>query len=942
MKFLPSRVFPYNENKKYRLKNLIQGKKALRNNADFIEIKNSKKGGSFYFQGTEYKGKKSLIVPTDDLKKIIYRPEFPSGSESESILPFVVEAGQKHRANPFDPALKKISNSDILDKLKIRTISAGKKNSWQKSNFITRKNWSPTIQTADKAFISTKSGQPITLSSLLDIYDIDNNTISQLLIGDITPGDRSGYFQYKGSDYQGTYLPELEIDEIQKVKYVPGSKGTTNIVAFSASDSSGHGDEYKVKWDTLSNQKPTLNVASSNLSKDSIGEKIALSTLITASDPENDKLFLNINHNPDSIDAGYFERAGKKLGPIELKEIPFETIDDINFVVGRPGTSNVVTATISDTEHNVDGRFTLNVAENNAPITSVEDVEFLSSTSGKEIMISSYYDFMDPENDEIQNVGFIAQGDGYFTRKGNNYINKIVYFPVDELSEVRYVPGSPGSSSRVGIAVRDQWGDQKIEFANWSVLDNQEDRDVMSRSLYDRLSNTLELPKFNILMKPEYIATDPDARKFLDAINHNFGQSFSLGFNRSWGLGDLFGVPNEKEFEYFIGPDLTFADKSDGDSWSSLGFKVGYEYSTGSNALKGGLRVHSGFGLGSLALKGGISSSIEYSPEYGITINAALDDTSLDITYPRAFLKVDAEAKIKFQPSFKVLGKVPFSRTKKSSNLLGWAQINWDKKLNLVDLDTADFTGEGFSRSFSWGPFSTTARIPEFPSLRRLNSIPESITSDRLWSSASLDNGVAFGLAGNTKLLDFEFSLGDFITQLFGIPLTGEIGPYSLGPVRASGSFTLADASISAQSDLNYSLAAAIKPNLYISIEGNDDLLWIWDPTKDFTSTSYEDENDDGFVTVSIQSDPLIGVSANVGLDSDLIGRYEVLKARASGRAPLVGSKSIGFGPLFSGSFGLGDLGNFDFLDLSKVWKLSDLYPASQELLTATIDLPIS
>ena len=205
-----------------------------------------------------------------------------------------------------------------------------------------------------------------------------------------------------------------------------------------------------------------------------------------------------------------------------------------------------------------------------------------------------------------------------------------------------------------------------------------------------------------------------------------------------------------------------------------------------------------------------------------------------------------------------------------------------------------------------------------------------------------MDNGVAFGLTGNTKLLDFEFSLGDFITQLFGIPLTGEIGPYSFGPARASGSFTLADASISAQSDLNYSLAAAIKPNLYISIEGNDDLLWIWDPTKDFTSTSYEDENDDGFVTVSIQSDPLIGVSANVGLDSDLIGRYEVLKARASGRAPLVGSKSIGFGPLFSGSFGLGDLGNFDFLDLSKVWKLSDLYPASQELLTATIDLPIS
>ena len=489
--------------------------------------------------------------------------------------------------------------------------------------------------------------------------------------------------------------------------------------------------------------------------------------------------------------------------------------------------------------------------------------------------------------------------------------------------------------------MRDQWGDQQIEFADWSVLDNQENKSVMSRILYDRLSNTVDLPEFRVLMEPGYTTRDPAIETFLDAIDHNFGQSFSLGFNRSWGLGDLFGVPNEKQFEYFIGPDLTFANKSGGRSWSGAGFKLGYEYSTGSNTLKGGLRINSGFGLGSLALKGGISSTIDYSPEYGITINTALDDTSLDITYPRAFLKVDAEAKIEFQPSFKAEGKVPFSRTRTTPNLLGWAHINIDEEFSLVDLDTADFTGEGFSRSFSWGPFSTTAQIPEFPSLRRLNSIPESITSDRLWRTGSLNDGVAFGLTGNTKLFDFEFSIGEFITQLFGIPLTGEIGPYSVGPARASGSFTLADASISAQSDLNYSLAAAIKPNLLIAIEGNEDLLSIWDPTTDFTSRSFDDENNDGFITVTIKSDPLIGVNANVGLDSNLVGSYEFFEARASGRAPIIGSKSIGFGPLFSGSFGFGDLGNYDFVDLSKVWNLSDLYPASQDLLSATINLPM-
>ena len=272
--------------------------------------------------------------------------------------------------------------------------------------------------------------------------------------------------------------------------------------------------------------------------------------------------------------------------------------------------------------------------------------------------------------------------------------------------------------------------------------------------------------------------------------------------------------------------------------------------------------------------------------------------------------------------------------------ILSWANIDVGFDDSLVDLDTRDITGDSYRQSFSWGPFSTTARIPRFSGSGVLNEVPSAFTSDRLWGSDSSGAGVAYGISGSASLFEFSASLGQLITDLFGIPLTDSISG-SFGPISASGSFTIADANINASTDLNYQLSAAYKNNFYVQIEGAGDLMPIWDPAQELTLRNFEDLNDDGFVEVSIHSDPIIGVQAKVDLDSNLGASYEFLKASGSVGISRVGRQSLGFGPIYSDSFDLGSLGSVNLFDQSKMWRLSDLAPDIQSQLVATVNVPL-
>ena len=160
----------------------------------------------------------------------------------------------------------------------------------------------------------------------------------------------------------------------------------------------------------------------------------------------------------------------------------------------------------------------------------------------------------------------------------------------------------------------------------------------------------MTLPSFDVLTAVDFVPDSVLSSQFLDALDNNYSQSFSLGVNKSWNLGQILGIPNQKDYSFFIGPDRRFTWSGDSDGVDVLIGSLGYSYGTGENIFRAGLQVDGGFGLGSIELKGGVNSRLDYSPGYGITLSSSPVTASLDVTYPYAYLDIDAEARLKFTP----------------------------------------------------------------------------------------------------------------------------------------------------------------------------------------------------------------------------------------------------------------------------------------------------
>lgn len=931
-------VFPFSLKKRYSVASLIDPD-SLDSDVSFIGLKNKKNRGQFYLGRQSVERRELRRIPVADLDNVFYKPLFPEGARSTSSLPVESVNGQVVNVDPFGAEVSRLFADDLIDKVTFFGYRAEDRDK-SKSKFITRRDWLPDVVAEKVDFLANRAGEAMPLSELVRFYDFDGQKVKKFIVSDLDSGASSGYLRLDGVDYNGRSLDILGHKKLSKIQYIVGDPGTSNRISISAGSKSGFGDEKILSLNTLSNAKPSVEIDDNEFSRQSIGEAIDINRLIKVNDPEGKDLAIQIAVDSDSPFPGFLVAGDQRVPLGEAYETTLSQLSSLEFQVGRPGAISDVHVKVFDEEHLEEKTVRWTTIPNSAPATVLENATFAASTAGQEQSVAGYFNYSDPEGDRIREVGFVAQGGGgYFVRKGNQYRNKIVYFPYEELAEVRYVPGPQSSSTRVGIAVRDEWGDEQIEFADWSVSSQDDSDSTSAFDLYNRI-NPGTLPSFDVLTSVGYVPDSRLARQFLDAFEEGYSQSFSLGVNKSWNLGEILGVPNQKDYSFFIGPDRSFSWSGDDGGFSAWGLgSLSYAYGTGENIFRAGLQVDGGFGLGSIDLQGGVNSRLDYSPGFGITLSSSPVTASLDVTYPYAYLDVDAEARLKFSPYLNASGCL-LGYCDSTGNLLSWANIDVGFDESLVDLDTRDITGDSYRQSFSWGPFSTTARIPRFSGSGVLDEVPSAFTSDRLWGSDSSGAGVAYGISGSASLFEFSASLGQLITDLFGIPLTDSISG-SFGPISASGSFTIADANINASTDLNYQLSAAYKNNFYVQIEGAGDLMPIWDPAQELTLRNFEDLNDDGFVEVSIHSDPIIGVQAKVDLDSNLGASYEFLKASGSVGISRVGRQSLGFGPIYSDSFDLGSLGSVNLFDQSKMWRLSDLAPDIQSQLVATVNVPL-
>ena len=937
-----SLVFPFNPKEKYSLATLVDLTALVDSGHPYFRLKNKKNRGEFFF-GAELLSRKDLKkISVSDIDNIFYKPLFPSGSRGSSSLPVNNVNGGLVKMDPFGENSKKIFNDDLVDKVKFISFKNKDRDSTS-SKFITRRDWLPDVTGESVDFLAYSAGESVSLSELIRLYDPDGQKVKSVLISDLDTGELGGYLRYKGVNYNGQSLGKIKAKKLRSVEYIIGEPGSANRISISAGSKSGFGDEQIFSFDTLSNIKPSVLVDDNEFARQSIGETIDVSRLINIVDPEEKNLSVEIKVDSDSAFPGVLVFSDQPISVGESYQTTLDDFSDLSYRVGRPGSVSDVEIVVYDDEYVVEKNVEWKTISNSAPETSLANVSFLSSTAGQEQPVAGYFDYRDPDGDRIRDIGFIAQGGGgYFVRKGNQYRDKIVYFPLEELPEVKYVPGPQDSTTTVGIAVRDEWGDQNIEFADWVVLSEGSTNTEFALDLYNRIGIFDALPPFEEIMQSEYTPDSALATQFLDALDNNYTQSFSLGANKSWSLGDILGIDNQEDYSFFIGPDESF--RWDGDSGGIDIFigSLAYSYGTNENIFRAGLQVDSGFGLGSLELKGGINSRLNYSPDFGITLSASPASATLDLTYPYAYLNVSPEARIKFTPYINASGSL-FGVSGSTGNMLDWINIDrtFDDWQPLVDLDTRELTGSAYSKAFSWGPFTTTARIPSFSESGVLDQVPSAFLSDRLWGTDSSGAGVAYGISGNASLFEFSASLGQLITDLFGIPLTASIGG-SFGPIQASGSFTVADATIDASTDLDYEINAAYKDNFLVQVEGAGDLMRVWNPSNNLTLGNFDDLDNDGSIQVKIHSDPIIGVQAKVSLDSNLAASYKFLEASGSVGISRIGSFDLGFGPILEDSFRLGNIGNIELFDEVKMWRLSDLAPDIQSQLAVEMSIPIA
>ena len=887
---------------------------------------NSSTGGYFEYRNEIYQGKELRDISIGQLDKVFYVPKAPAGNYDASKLRVVEtklptetlrpKGGRtnpkgntelvskeslttiRRRQDPFNPlvSLNKRVNPSIVDQISVSTNTGQGTDQQGKAQWITRGNWKPEIAALQQKFSATKQNdQGIPLTEILDIHDLDGDEIKQIEIEDLSGKKNTGHFQYGKKIYQGTALPALSESELSRVTYHPG-EGSINRIQVSARDAlNGKSNLFEV--DLITKDPPKTYLSNSKQAFDSadIGRSIPISNLINISTAEaidsNTYSLKLSSKGKDGKTLGYFSLNNQRLKPEQLNGLSQKMVRDIEFIP----TSSKAQATFTIEATNLLGKTTSSSARwqtnrDKKPRVDVATMRLGSSQAGQPISISNLINAAD-DSGAIKSYTFKSMDkEGSFQYKGKTYSNKTLVVAAKDLDLVKYITPKPGKTDRIKVTATDGNQESQPFFTNWGTLSSQKGN--------------------------------------LGALS----QTFDLGINKEWKVGDFLGVDNERSYSEFFGMDKTIGNVNLNRDIVVAGVK----FKTGNTRMKSGLQLDAGYGLGSLTLQGGLSATATLDKN-GLSFAGTSSDPTLDLELPYAYLNLDAVGKFKFSPSLKLWYDVLFS-SGETQNILGFLNTDVDISNPLIDLDTRDITGNNYTRSFRIGAFSAEASIPRFGNVSELNYIPPAILNSSGWSDGFGD-GVAYGIQGSQTLLDLDLSLGQ-VASYFGLPLSINKSIWG-GDLSVTG--TLADATIGIDADLNYAAKVAVKPNVYAKVEGlNPNKKYdILGTESSINPGIFSDTNNDGKISVTIEADPIISANASVSIEGNLNAAAEVLSASATlnkwGR-----NKNWNVGPLWD--WGPQTLySDTEYLvDLTKSYALSDLAPNLQDRLSVTLDLPVA
>ncbi|MBL8705928.1 MAG: S8 family serine peptidase, partial [Rhodospirillales bacterium] len=332
--------------------------------------------------------------------------------------------------------------------------------------------FAPPVVSAANATVT--AGQSVALSSLISVSDPNGDAIARYRFADGSDAAASGYFTINGTRLAANTLADITAAEFAQVNFVGGSAAGTDTVAVAAFDGSVWGD-YKVFTVTTApaqaNQAPVVSASDAAIGA---GQSVALSSLISVSDPNGDTITAyRFADGGVAAGSGHFTINGATLAANTLAEISAAQFAQVSFVGGSVAGADTVAISAFDGAAWSDYKvFTMTTtagvatAPNAPPTVSASDA---SVASGQSVALSSLISVSDPNSDAITAYRFAdggaAQGSGHFTINGTPLAaNTLAEITAAEFAQVNFVGGSAAGPDTVAVAAFDgtAWSDYKV------------------------------------------------------------------------------------------------------------------------------------------------------------------------------------------------------------------------------------------------------------------------------------------------------------------------------------------------------------------------------------------------------------------------------------------------------------------------------------------------
>ena len=232
-----------------------------------------------------------------------------------------------------------------------------------------------------------------------------------------------------------------------------GAAGTSDESGMQISDGQAVSSLGNLHISVAVNHAPVLTVANVSVVG---GASLQASSLIGATDADNDALIYNFFDNSPAANSGHFVFNGTVMPAGATFGLNAAQLAQTVFVAGTAGVSDDIYVQISDGQAVSSlGNFQINAGVNHAPALTVADV---SAVAGQSLQASSLISATDPDNDTLHYNFFDnspAANSGHFVVNGTVMPAGTTFgLTAAQLAQTVFVAGAAGVSDDIYTGFR--------------------------------------------------------------------------------------------------------------------------------------------------------------------------------------------------------------------------------------------------------------------------------------------------------------------------------------------------------------------------------------------------------------------------------------------------------------------------------------------------------